>query len=87
MQNTFNQPQTMFNFKLLGFMAIAAFITFVLFVVMQKLIEQDGSYITEPPTTVVINPVLSEEDPNTIIKTRIKPPPPPQVKPQPTRHV
>lgn len=85
MQNTFNQPQTMFNFKLLGFMAIAGFITFALFVVMQKLIEQDGTYITEPEDLVFINPVLSEEDPSTIIKTRIKPPPPPQVKPQPTR--
>ncbi len=87
MQNTFNQPQSIFNFKLIGFMALAAFITFALFVIMQKLIEQDGSYITEPEELVFINPVLSEEDPNTIIKTRIKPPPPPQVKPQPTRPV
>lgn len=87
MQNALNQPQSLLNFKILGFMALAALITFTLFVIMQKLIEQDGSYITEPEELVFINPVLSEEDPNTILKTRIKPPPPPQVKPQPTRPV
>lgn len=55
--------------------AIAAVITFGLFVIMQALISQDSVTMTSVAPIVPLDIVYHSEDPDIIKKTKLKPPP------------
>lgn len=72
MQNIIRPPIALPSFRLAGFILLAAFITFALFVVMQKLIAQDGGTYVSPTEAVFVDPVLNVEEPETREKPTMK---------------
>ena len=82
MQMIIQESQSPLNRKLLTSIVLAAFITFSLFVVMQKLIEQDQVFVTEPVTTPPFTFVLEETDETTITKAALPEKPEAQKQPR-----
>ncbi|GAA0856667.1 TonB family protein [Aliiglaciecola litoralis] len=82
MQNRILSIEKNRSIKMIGAISLAAIITFLLFVMMQKLIAQDDGYTVQETVPVFIDPVLIEKEQNTIVKTEIKPILPPPAKPQ-----
>ncbi|WJG09767.1 energy transducer TonB [Aliiglaciecola sp. LCG003] len=85
MDNIMLAPQPRMSFKLPSFILIAAFITFALFVMMDKLTSQEGQYAEAVENTVFIDPVLDIEESGPIEQQKIKPLEPPKQIPEPLK--
>lgn len=85
MQNAIHPTFVVPSFRVLGFISLAATITFLLFVMMHKLIAQDAKGFVEPPELVFVDPVLTVEEQQTNEKPKMKPIEPPKKMPEQIR--